>query len=181
MRQQSGAQKTKLRVNNAKKARELADHEFPGEKWISIETGIYLSPRRPIGRHSGYVKELRDAQILRDWGSTVYLTPEDRSDTKKKFDAIVNGMKMEFKNMHGASPLTLIDHFLDSREQAPNVFLNLEKSPLTRRQIMNTLYRARNSDDYVKKSKGNSGGRIILKIKGRKNLMFLKIDDLKRP
>jgi hypothetical protein len=86
---------------------------------------------------------------------------------------------MEFKNQHGASVRTLKDHFLDSREQASNVFINLEKSPLVRHQIMSTLYAARNSEDYARKSKKFSGGRIILKIRGQKNLVYLNVDDLK--
>jgi len=172
------AREAKRRADNAKKAREAADQLFPGEKWKNVEDGIYLSPRRPVGKNSNYKDEFRDAQILRDLGSTVYLVPEVRSDPNKKYDAIVNGMMMEFKNMHGASFRTLKDHFLDSREQAPNVFINLEKSSLTKPDIINTLYAARNSVDYGRKNK-HKGGRIILKIKGQKNLIYLNVDKLK--
>jgi hypothetical protein len=73
---------------------------------------------------------------------------------------------------------TLKDHFLDSREQAPNVFINLEKSPLTKHEIINTLYAARNSVDYDRKNK-HKGGRIILRISGHKNLIYLNVDSLK--
>jgi len=176
--QQAEAREAKRREDNAKKAREAANDLFPGEKWKNVEEGIYLSSRRPIGKHSSYQNELCDAQILRDLGSIVYLAPEIRSDPNKKFDAIVNGMKMEFKNIYGASFRTLKDHFLDSREQSPNVFINLEKSPLTKHDIINTLYAARNSIDYDRKNK-HKGGRIILKIKGQKNLIYLNVDNLK--
>jgi len=152
----------------------------PGEKWILVEDGIYLSPRRPIGKKSNYQDELRDAQILRDLGSTVYLVPEVRSNRGKKYDAIVNGFKMEFKNQHGSSVLTLKDHFIVSREQAPNVFFNLEKSSLTSHQIMSTLYATKNSDDYDKKNRFK-GGKIILKIKGQESLIYLNVDELKTP
>ena len=54
----------------------------------------------------------------------------------------------------------------------------LAKTPITK---MNTLYGARNSIDYAKKSKNFTGGRIILKIKDRENLISLKVDDLKKP
>ena len=81
--------------------------------------------------------------------------------------------------MHGSSVLTLRDHFFNSRKQAPNVFINLEKSELTRHEIIRALYAARNSDDYAKKN-GYEGGRIILKIKGREKLIYLNVDDLKR-
>jgi len=58
---------------NAKKAREAADKFFPGEQWKQVEDGIYVSTRRAIGKNSNYLDELRDAQILRNLGSTVYL------------------------------------------------------------------------------------------------------------
>jgi len=167
-------------AENAKKAREAADQLFPGEKWKTVEDGIYLSSRRPVGKKSNYKDELRDAQILRNLGSTVYLVPENSRQAGKKYDAIVNGMKMEFKNMSGSSTRTLREHFLVSRGQAPNVFINLERSPLTRSQIMDTLYRARNSIDYAKKNKNFTGGKIILKIKDRENLVFIEVDDLKK-
>ena len=170
--------KTERQLENAKKAKEAADREFPGEKWILIEDGIFLSPRRPIGKRSSFQNELRDAQIFRDFEGTVYLSPEARKDPKKKYDAIVNGMLIEFKNMSGASTMTLKDHFLDSREQAPNVFINLEYSPLSQKKIYNTLYRARNSDDYLVKSKNHKGGLVVLKINGHDRLVYLNIDDL---
>ena len=166
------------RTDNAKKAREAADQLFPGEKWITVENGIFLSPRRPVGKKTNYKDELRDAQILRNLGSTVYLVPEVRSDRTKKYDAIVNGMKFEFKNQHGSSILTLKDHFIDSREQAPNVFINLENSSLTKQQIINTLSAARNGKGYSKKNRF-MGGNIILKIRDRENLIYLNVDDLK--
>jgi hypothetical protein len=45
-------------------------------------------------------------------------------------------------------------------------------------EIINTLYAARNSPDYGKKNK-HKGGRIILKIKGHRNLIYLNVDRLK--
>jgi hypothetical protein len=115
-------------------------------------------------------------------GSTVYLTPESRNSPGKKYDAIVNGLKFEFKNV-GGNESTLETQFLRSRRQAPNVFINLETSDLTKRQIMSTLYGARNRPTTPKR-KGyadynqSPGGRIILKIKGQKNLVYLNVDDL---
>jgi len=61
---------------NARKAREAADRLFPGHEWRKVEDGIYLSPRRPIGKKTNYEGELRSARVLRDFGSTVYLAPE---------------------------------------------------------------------------------------------------------
>ena len=173
----------KLRQENAKKAREAADKFFPGENWKQVEDGIYISPRRAIGKNSNYIDELRDAQILRDWGSTVYLAPEVRSDREKKFDAIVNGLRFEFKNVSG-NMSTLETQFLRSRSQAPNVFINLEDSKMTRRQIISALYGARNRPETAKTHgyahyNKHKGGRIILKIKGYDSLIYLSVNDLK--
>jgi hypothetical protein len=173
----------KLRQENARKAKEAADQLFPGENWVKIEDSIYRSPRRAIGENSNYLDELRDAQILRDLGSTVYLVPDIRSAPGRKYDAIVNGLRFEFKNV-GGNANTLEHQFLRSRSQAPNVFINLETSNLIRRQIMSTLYGARNKVgtdtshgySYYNKFKG---GRIILKIRGQESLIYLNVDDLK--
>jgi hypothetical protein len=171
-------------TENAKKAKEAADYLFPGERWISVEDGIFLSPRRAIGDKSNYKDELRDAQILRDFGSTIYLTPEIRDiPGVRKYDAIVDGLRFEFKNVSGNSN-TLEVQFLRSRSQAPNVFINLETSKLTRRQIMSTLYGARNKRE-TEKSHGYSyfnkfkGGRIVLKLKEEDSLIYLNVDGLK--
>jgi len=190
IQQQAETQETRLRQENARKAREAADQLFPNEQWKSVEDGIYLSPRRPIGKHTRYQDELRIACILKNLGSTVYLTPEARSEPGKKYDAIVNGLKFEFKNV-GGNANTLFTHFLNSRSQAPNVFINLENSNLTQREAISALYGARNSKTHTTK-RGNiikgyadynkfAGGRIILKLKGHESLIYLNVDDLKLP
>jgi hypothetical protein len=190
VQQQAEAREAKRRADYAKKAKTAADRLFPNEQWKSVEDGIYLSPRRAIGKKSNYKDELRDAQILRGTGSTIYLVPENSRQAGTKYDAIVNGMKFEFKNVRGNAN-TLATHFLRSRSQAPNVFINLETSDLSRHEVMSTLYSARNSvthtDMYGKIIKGYAernkfhGGRIILKLKGHKNLIYLNVDDLKSP
>jgi len=172
--------------NDAARAREAADRLFPGEQWVAVEPGIYRSSRRAIGKNSNYPDELRDAQILRDLGGVVYLVSEPNTEGRK-YDAIVNGLKFEFKNV-GGNANTLITHFLKSRSQAPNVFLNLETSNLTQREAISALYGARNSKTHTTKE-GNTikgyadynrfaGGRIILKIRGQEGLIYLKVDDL---
>jgi len=185
VQQQNEAREAKRRADNAKKAREAADELFPGEKWIKEEERIFVSPRRKRGN---FEEELKDAKILRDFGSTVYLVPENNRQPGTKYDAIVNGMKFEFKNV-GGNANTLANHFLRSRSQAPNVFINLETSNLSRNEVMDTLYNVRNSvihtNKYGKNIKGYAernkfhGGRIILKLKGHKNLIYLNVDDLK--
>jgi len=188
VKQKADVREAKRRQDNARKARETANREFPNEKWITVEERIYLSSRRPIGKKSNYKDELRDAQILRDLGSTVYLVPEQSRRSGRKFDAIVNGLKMEFKNV-GGNANTLATQFLYSRSQASNVFINLETSDLTRHEVIGALYSARNSVKH-KTNKGaiipgyaeyniHTGGRIILKLKDHKNLIYLNVDDLK--
>ena len=170
------------KIRNSRKAREAADRWFPDEKWIQYEDGIYLSQNRPIGYKSNFIDELRDAQILRNHGSIVYLVQEKRNASSKKYDAIVNGLQFEFKNVSGNSN-TLETQFLRSRSQAPNVFINLENSNLSKKQVISALYGARNKPDtsnnygYTHYNKFNSGT-IILKIKGHEKLIYFKIDDL---
>jgi len=93
----------------------------------------------------------------------------------------------EFKNVCGNAN-TLVTHFLRSRSQAPNVFLNLENSELTRHEVKAALYGARNSKTHTNASgtiiKGYDdmnrfdGGIVILKLKGQKRLTYLNVNDL---
>ena len=180
----------KKRRENARKAKKAADQLFPGEKWEQKKEwgdNIYVSARKKRGQNTGFAGELRDAQILRDLGSTVYLIPEP-STPGGKHDAIVNGLRFEFKNV-GGNENTLIAHFLKSRSQAPNVFINLETSNLTRNEVIRALYSARNSKTHTAK-RGNiikgyadynsfAGGRIILKIREQENLIYLNVNCLK--
>ena len=106
--------------------------------------------------------------------------PEDNRQSGKKYDAVVDGMQMEFKNMNGKSEDTLIEHFYSSRGQAPNVFINLEGSPLSKHKILSALIGARNSPKYDEKNQFPKGGIIILKIKGSKNLTYQDVNNLKQ-
>jgi hypothetical protein len=174
---QQQAREQQRRQKNARKAKESADKLYPGEQWKKVEDGIYLSPRRPIGAKSNYKNEKWDALILSILGSIVYLIPDDSRAPGNKFDAIVNGLPMEFKNIDGNAN-TLKTQFLKSRSQAPNVFINLEKSNLTKREAIKALFGARNNARYAIKNKFK-GGIIILKIKGQKDLIYLNVDELK--
>jgi SPP1 gp7 family putative phage head morphogenesis protein len=169
---------------NGRRAREEANRLFPNETWLQKEEWgdrIFVSSHRAIGKKSNFTDELRDAEILRDLGGTVYLVQENNRRGTRQYDSITNGLMVEYKNQRGASIRTLKDHFLASRGQAPNVFINLEESPLSRKSVLKTLYRARNSADYLEKSKNIIGGTIILKIKGIENLLFFDADNLKTP
>ncbi|GHV84818.1 hypothetical protein AGMMS50230_04260 [Spirochaetia bacterium] len=110
------------REDNAKKAKTTADQKFPSEKWKKLEENIYLSPRKKIGEGTSFVEEKRDAQILKKFGSTTYLVPESSREPGKKYDAIVNGQMMEFKNMCGNSEKTLKKHFFAVSQTSPKCF-----------------------------------------------------------
>jgi hypothetical protein len=105
--QQQEAQEKKRREENARKAKEAADHLFPGETWQPLEAGIFLSSRRPVGKKTNFAAEKKDVEILKSFSGTIYFVPEARSAPGKKYDAIVNGQKMEFKNIHGTNVKTL--------------------------------------------------------------------------
>jgi len=136
--------------DNAEKTKNTAENLFPNEKWIEWEERIYVSEHRKRGGSFG--DEIRAAQILMDLGSIVYLVPEDKKTPGKKYDAIVDGGKMEFKNMGGGSEGTLTEHFYRSRKQAPNVFINLEKSPLSKHRVISILIGAR--ETMIKSHRG---------------------------
>ena len=176
VQQQAEAKETRRRQDNERKTIAAFKNEFPNEK-IEQDRGVPVASSRDR-ETDGYKNEIRDAQILQELGNYVILTPELRSNTDKKFDAFVNGLAYEFKNIHGNSPRTLRKRFLESREQAENVFINLEKSKLRRRQIIGILRGVRNGGDYKKYNK-HKGGRIILKIRGVNHLIYLNVDDLK--
>ena len=178
------AQEAKQREENAKKAKAAADLLFPNEKWEKLEDGIYKA-----GKKRSF-EEINDARILRDLGSAIYFVPENTRALGKKFDAIVNGLQFEFKNVSGNAN-TLAAQFLRSRSQAPNVFINLESSSLKRGEIIKALYNARNSIMRIGPN-GNiikgyeeinkfKGGLIILKINEHENLVYLSVEDLKAP
>jgi hypothetical protein len=111
-----------------------------------------------------------------------------RSAAGRKFDALVSGFRVEFKNV-GGNATTLEAQFLKSRKQAPNVFINLETSRLTQKQAESALRRARNSVTHIAPNgrvrKGWSdtnrfaGGTVILKINGLDDLVFLDVNRLK--
>jgi hypothetical protein len=62
LKQQQEEKERKQRLENAKKARAMADNLFPDEKWKSIDENVYLSPHRKKG--SSFEDEVKDAKIL---------------------------------------------------------------------------------------------------------------------
>jgi hypothetical protein len=176
--------------DNERRAREAADRLFPGEKWSQKDVWgdrIFVAEHKPTGT-ANFNHELRDAQILRNAGGTVYLVPEPKTDSKK-YDSITNGLQVEYKNITGGAG-SLHKRFFESREQAPNVFINLEDSKLTEREIISTLRGARNSAahrgkngklirGYNEWNKFPEGGTIILKMPNMEELIYIDVDSLK--
>ena len=188
MPQQENTREQDQILENARKAKETADQLFPNETWVQNDEwgdNIFVTARK---KGTSFDDELRSAQILRDLGNTVYLVPEPAT-SGGKFDAIVNGLKFEFKTPSKANTSTLSGHFLKSREQASNVFFNLENSALSKSDVTSALASARNRQTHTDRNgvlrKGYddinqfTGGRIILKLQGRNKLIYLNVDDLR--
>ena len=169
------------------KAKREAQRLFPGHRWIQEGERIFISSNKGTRTRPGFQGEMRNAQILRDLGYTVHLVPELARTAGRKYDALVNGFRVEFKNSAGTAS-TLKTHFLLSRSQAPNVFINLESSNLSRRQAIDALHTARMSRNHTDRNgvvrKGwddinrFAGGTVILKLKGRSDLVYIDVNAL---
>jgi SPP1 gp7 family putative phage head morphogenesis protein len=175
LKQQNEGKEQKQQESNTRKAKAFADKEFPHEDWKKIEDRIFLSTRRSIGKKSNFGQEIEQARILKAFGSTVYLLPEGQNGGKK-VDAIVNGEYMEFKRVIGGLN-ALMNRFLESRGQSRNVFIKVD-SDLSKRDVITSLSGARQSPKYGKYNKF-AGGKIILKLKNEKKLIYFNVDNLK--
>jgi hypothetical protein len=95
------------RQENAKKAKEAAERLYPREKWEPLEAGIFISKTRmprSVEQIKVLEKELKQAIILVERGSTVCLLPEAANPNEKHVkypDAVVDGHIMEFKTISG--------------------------------------------------------------------------------
>ncbi|MDR0908296.1 MAG: hypothetical protein LBM77_00890 [Spirochaetaceae bacterium] len=194
----------------AEKAKKAARRLFPGADWEELDERIYVAKSKlkraekaqkkrdaklAKGEEAGeddwtnFLNERENAEILRDLGHTVYLVPETTrgKGSIPQFDALVDGKKMEFKNMTSDNFDTFAGHFLKSRTQAPNVFFNLEKAEISSSMVRNYLSRARFSDKYPvwhkedKENKTFKGGEAIFKIKGHNGLIRIRVNKIKQP
>jgi len=97
---------------------------------MSIPKNVYLAESR-IPRTKGdaekLMKELRQAGILSRQGNSVYLTPEPGRYRERSFDAIVNGMPYEFRNVTGHAD-KIERRFSEAKEKSSsmNVFINID-------------------------------------------------------
>lgn len=146
------------RDDNAAKAREVVKGLYPHEKWEVLEAGVIIAKSR-MPRSADQIntleKELRQARILVERGSTVYLLPEATSSNEKNIkhpDAVVDGYVMEFKTITG-SIRQVEARYKEAREKSKYVFLKID-AELTRHEVTRKL------SGYIKR-KGYSGGVIL--------------------
>ena len=151
------------REDNAQKAKEAADGLYPHEKWEVLEAGIYIAKSR-MPRSAEQInileKELRQARILAERGSTIYLLPETANPNEKHVkhpDAVVDGYVMEFKTITG-SIRQVEERYKEARAKTGYVFLKID-AHLTRHDVTRKL------SGYIKR-KGYSGGVIFAYFTG---------------
>jgi hypothetical protein len=143
------------RQENAAKASELARTLYPHEKWEVLEAGIFIAKSRmPRSVEQIHIleKELRQARILADRGSTVYLLPETAHPHEKHVkypDAVVDGYIMEFKTVTG-SIRQVEERYKEARAKAEHIFLKIDAS-LSRHDVTRKL------SGYIQR-KGYRGG-----------------------
>ena len=128
---------------NAEKEALTAKGLYPHEKWEFLENGIFIAKSR-MPRSAEQInileKELEQARILVNHGSTVYLLPEaDHPKIKKKKypDAVVDGFIMEFKTVSG-NERKIKGKYKEARKKADNVFLQID-SPFSQRTVVSKL------------------------------------------
>jgi len=100
-------------------------------------------------------KELLQARILADRGSTVYLLPEMPQPGIKHVkhpDAVVDGYIMEFKTITG-SIRQVEERYKEARVKTENIFLKIDTS-LSRHEVTRKL------SGYIQR-KGYTGGIIL--------------------
>ena len=136
-------QETIKRQENANKASELAQSLYPHEKWEVLEAGISIAKSR-MPRSAEQInvleKELRQARILVDRGSTVYLLPESTQPHEKHVkypDAVVDGFIMEFKTITG-SIRQVEERYKEARVKTENIFFKID-APLSRHEVTRKL------------------------------------------
>jgi len=146
------------RQENADKACKLAVSLYPHEKWETLEAGIFIAKSR-MPRSAEQInileKELRQARILTDRGSTVYLLPEMPQPGVKRVkhpDAVVDGYIMEFKTVTG-SIRQVEERYKEARAKTEHIFLKID-APLSRHEVTRKL------SGYIQR-KGYTGGIIL--------------------
>jgi hypothetical protein len=144
---------------NAIKTSDLARNLYPNEKWEPLEKGIYIAKSR-MPRSAEQInileKELRQARILVDRGSSIYLLPEIVHPGEKHVkypDAVVDGYIMEFKTITG-SIRQIEERYKEARKKSKRIFIKID-APLSRHDVSRKL------SGYIQR-KGYKGGIIFV-------------------
>jgi len=158
---------------NSQRTREKAEQLFPQESWYEIEKGIFLAQsRKPKNKNQEQIleKEIEQARILVQYGSTVYFLPEEpHVNNEKHPDAIVDGEITEFKTIEGG--IRKVEaRFKEARMKADRVFLKIDSS-LTKENVIRKL-------KEVIVSKSYCNGQIIVYFTENKHLYFWDVKDL---
>ena len=154
----SDMQETGEQQDNAEKTKQTAIGLYPREKWELLENRIYIAKSRmPRSTEQLHIldKELRQARILVDRGSTVYLLPETPPHGKKRIkfpDAVVDGVVMEFKTITGSIRQVEV-RYKEARAKTEHIFFKIDAN-LTRHEVTRKL------SGYIKR-KGYTGGVIL--------------------
>jgi hypothetical protein len=137
------------RLDNALRAATLSVSRFPQEQWIQIDTAIFLAHSRlsiSSNQRDILKKEIAQARILTERGSSVYLIPEKGEG--KHPDAVVDGHIMEFKTITGNIG-RIEEHYLAARAKARRVFFKID-SDLSRKDVLSRLIACIRKGNYTK-------------------------------
>ena len=152
-------QETSKQQDNAEKARQTAINLYPREKWQLLENSIFIAKSR-MPRSAEQIKvldkELRQARILVDRGSTVFLLPETPLHGQKRIkypDAVVDGFVMEFKTITGSIRQVEV-RYKEARAKTAYIFFKIDAG-LTRHEFTRKL------SGYINR-KGYTGGIIYV-------------------
>ena len=152
-------QETKKHQNNAEKASQTAKSLYPYEKWDFLENGIFIAKGR-MPRSAEQInileKELRQARILVERGSTVYLLPETSHSSEKHVkypDAVVDDQVMEFKTITG-NIRQIEERYKEARAKTTHIFMKIDAA-------LSPSYVSRKLSGCINR-KGYTGGVILV-------------------
>jgi hypothetical protein len=136
--------------SNALKASACVARRFPDVQWFPVEASIFIAQSRlpaNSNQRDTLKKEIIQAQILADRGSTIYLLPEEGKS--KHPDAIVDGYIMEFKTITGNID-RIEEHYKEARSKAGRIFFKID-SHLSQEAVLGRII------DRVKKERYTKG------------------------
>ena len=180
---------------NARKTKEAARTSFPDEEWEDASSlnfvhsgedfllpdmvGIRVARSRLTGLKNDeeiLIKELKQAKILSDIGSSIYLLPRLK-DADGRFikgpDAIVNGTFFEFKTITGTIK-KVEKRFRESRYQCENVYLKIDNILPSKTDIDRKIKAILHDVNHIK----GTNGHLIFYLAKTKEIYFRQINDM---